>query len=68
MGFTKEQLGAVEAEIAALKAGTFTVGDLSVDQEKTLAALIRLREVIKTDLASGDGIAFGKARIDGIDG
>jgi hypothetical protein len=68
MGFTQEQLDAVEAEIAALKVGTFSVGELSVDQEKTLAALVRLREVIKTNLAGNGGIAFGKAGIDGIDG
>ncbi|MBN2224961.1 MAG: hypothetical protein JW765_09830 [Deltaproteobacteria bacterium] len=67
MGFTREQLDAVETEIAALKVGTFSVGELSVDQEKTLAALVRLREVIKTDLAGGEGIIFGKARIDGMD-
>ncbi len=68
MGFTKEQLGAVEAEIASLKAGTFSIGQLSVDQEKTLAALIRLREVIMADLAGREGMRFGKAVIDGIDG
>jgi hypothetical protein len=67
MGFTREQLDAVETEIAELKVGTFSVGELSVDQEKTLAALVRLREVIKTDLAGGEGIIFGKARIDGMD-
>lgn len=67
MGFTREQLEAVETEIAALKAGTFSIGDLSVDQEKTLAGLVRLREIIKIDLARGDGIIFGRARIDGID-
>ncbi len=67
MAFTKEQLSAVEGEIAALKAGTFSVGDLSVDQEKTLAALVRLREIIKTDLARGEGLAFGRSRVDGID-
>ncbi len=67
MGFTKEQLDAVEAEIAALNVGTFSIGELSVDQEKTLAALVRLREVIKTDLAGDQGITFGKARIDGVD-
>jgi hypothetical protein len=67
MGFTKEQLDAVEAEIAALKVGTFSIGELSVDQEKTLAALMKLREVIKTHLAGAGGMTFGKARIDGID-
>jgi hypothetical protein len=67
MGFTREQLEAVETEIAALKAGTFSIGDLSVDQEKTLAALVRLREIIKTDLAKGEGMVFGRAGIDGID-
>jgi hypothetical protein len=67
MGFTKEQLDAVEAEIAALNVGTFSIGELSVDQEKTLAALVRLREVIKTDLIKDQGITFGKARIDGMD-
>jgi hypothetical protein len=67
MGFTKEQLDAVEAEIAALKVGTFSIGELSVDQEKTLAALMKLREVIKTHLAGTGGMTFGKARIDGID-
>ena len=68
MGFTKEQLDAVETEIAALKAGSFTIGELSVDQEKTLAALVRLREVIKTELVRGEGMAFGKPRLGGIDG
>lgn len=68
MGFTKEQLDTVEAEIATMKVGTFSVGELSVDQEKTLAALVRLREVIKTDLAGGEGVIFGRARIDGMDG
>jgi len=68
MGFTKEQLDAVEAEIAGLKVGTFSIGELSVDQEKTLSALVRLREVIKTDLVRGEGVTFGKARIDGMDG
>lgn len=67
MGFTKEQLEAVESEIAALKAGTFSIGQLSVDQEKTLAALVRLREVIRSNLAGKEGIRFGKARIDGVD-
>ena len=51
MGFTREQLDTVESEIATLKAGTFTIGERSVDQEKTLAALIKLRNVIKSDLA-----------------
>ncbi len=68
MGFTREQLDAVESEIAALKAGTFSIGELSVDQEKTLGALVRLREIIKTDLARGEGMIFGRARIDGMDG
>jgi hypothetical protein len=67
MGFTKEQLNAVEAEIAALNVGTFSIGQLSVDQEKTLAALVRLREVIKADLIKDQGVTFGKARIDGMD-
>jgi len=67
MGFTKQQLDAVEAEIAALKVGTFSIGQLSVDQEKTLAALVRLREVIKTDLVGKKGMNFGKAGIDGMD-
>jgi hypothetical protein len=68
MAFTKEQLDAVEGEIAALKAGTFSIGQLSVDQEKTLAALVRLREVIRTDMAAREGITFGRAKIDGVDG
>jgi hypothetical protein len=68
MGFTNEQLLAVEAEIAALKAGSFSIGGLSVDQEKTLNALIRLREVITASLAGKAGLAFGKAQIDGVDG
>lgn len=68
MGFTREQLDTVESEIATLKAGTFTIGELSVDQEKTLAALIKLRNVIKSDLAGRQGITFGNAKIDGMDG
>lgn len=68
MGFTKEQLEAVESEIAALKAGTFSIGQLSVDQEKTLAALVRLRDVIRSNLACREGITFGRARIEGVDG
>jgi hypothetical protein len=68
MAFTREQLDAVEAEIAALKTASFTIGELSVDQEKTLAALVRLREVIKAELAKASGMAFGKAKIEGVDG
>jgi hypothetical protein len=67
MGFTREQLDAVEAEIVALKVGTFSIGELSIDQEKTLAALMKLREVIKTHLAKSEGMTFGKVRVDGID-
>lgn len=67
MAFTKEQLQAVEDEIASLKAGSFKVGDLSVDQEKTLNSLIRLRDVMKAELVKGSGMTFGKAKIDGID-
>ncbi len=68
MGFTKEQLDAVETEIAALKTGSFSIGEISVDQEKTLVALIRLREVIKTELTRGEGMTFGKSRLNGMDG
>ena len=67
MAFNKQQLDAVEAEIASLKTGSFSIGELSVDQEKTLAALVRLREIIKAELTKADGIAFGKAKIDGVD-
>jgi hypothetical protein len=67
MAFTREDLDAVEAEIAALKAASFTIGELSVDQEKTLSALVRQREVIKAELAKGEGMTFGKANIDGVD-
>lgn len=67
MAFTREQLDAVEAEIAAINGASFSMGELSVDQEKTLNALIRLREVMKAEFAKGSGIAFGKAKIDGID-
>ena len=68
MSFTKEQLESVEAEIAGLKAASFKVGELSIDQEKTLSALIRLRDVIKAELSSKDGMTFGRSKIDGIDG
>jgi hypothetical protein len=67
MGFTQEQLDAVEAEIAGLKAESFSVGGLSVDQEKTLAALIRMRDTIRAGLNTGSGLAFGKSRLTGVD-
>jgi len=68
MSFTKEQLESVETEIANLKAASFKVGEMSIDQEKTLSALIRLREVMKAELSSKEGMTFGKSKIDGIDG
>jgi len=68
MSFTKEQLESVETEIANLKAASFKVGELSIDQEKTLSALIRLRDVIKAELSSKEGMTFGRSKIDGIDG
>ncbi|MBN1882788.1 MAG: hypothetical protein JW885_11485 [Deltaproteobacteria bacterium] len=67
MGFTKEQLDAVEEQIASLKAESFSVGELSVDQEKTLAALIRMRDVIRAGLNRGGGISFGRSRLTGVD-
>ena len=67
MGFSREQLEAVEAEIAGLRAESFRVGELSVDQEKTLAALIRMRDTIRAGLNTGGGLAFGKSRLDGVD-
>lgn len=67
MGFTTEQLEAMEAEIAGLRAESFRVGELSVDQEKTLAALIRMRDTIRAGLNTGGGLAFGKSRLDGVD-
>jgi len=67
MGFTKDQLDAVEAEIASLKAESFRVGELSVDQEKTLSVLIRMRETIRAGLNTGGGLAFGKSRLTGVD-
>lgn len=68
MSFTKEQLESVETEIANLKAASFKVGEMSIDHEKTLSALIRLREVMKAELSSKEGMTFGKSKIDGIDG
>ena len=67
MGFTTEQLEAVEAEIANLRAESFRVGELSVDQEKTLAALIRMRDTIRAGLNTGGGLAFGRSRLIGVD-
>jgi len=68
MGFTRDQLEAVEAEIAGLRAESFLVGELSVDQEKTLAALIRMRDTIRAGLNTGCGLAFGRSRLNGVDG
>ena len=68
MSFTKEQLESVETEIANLKAASFKVGEMSIDHKKTLSALIRLREVMKAELSSKEGMTFGKSKIDGIDG
>ena len=73
MGFTRDQLEAVEAEIAGLRAESFRaesfrVGELSVDQEKTLAALIRMRDTIRAGLNTGCGLAFGRSRLNGVDG
>ena len=67
MGFTQEQLEAVEAEIAGLKAESFRMGELSVDQEKTLAALIRMKDTIRAGLNTGGGLAFGRSRLTGVD-
>ena len=67
MGFTTEQLEAVEAEIANLRAESFRVGELSVDQEKTLAALIRMRDTIRAGLNTGKGLIFGTSRLTGVD-
>jgi hypothetical protein len=68
MGFTKEQLDAIEDEIANLTAASFSAGELSIDQEKTLKSLIKKRDVIKAELGKGGGMTFGKAKIDGVDG
>ncbi len=68
MSFTKEQLESVETEIANLKAASFKVGELSIDQEKTLSALIKLRDIMKAELSSKEGLTFGRSKIDGIDG
>jgi len=67
MGFTKDQLDAVEAQIAGLRAESFRVGELSVDQEKTLAALIRMRDTIRAGLNTGEGLTFGRSRLTGLD-
>jgi len=67
MGFTRDDLAKVEGEIANLAAVNFTVGGLSIDQEKTIRSLLALRVAIKAELNKGDGLAFGKAKIDGMD-
>ena len=67
MAFTREQLEAVETEIANLKAVSFRVGEISVDQEKTLNSLIKLRDVMKAELSKGDGITMGRSKLQGID-
>lgn len=67
MAFTHEQLNAVETEIANLKAVSFRAGEISVDQEKTLNSLIKLRDVMKAELSKGGGITMGRSRLQGID-
>ncbi len=67
MAFTRQQLEAVETEIANLKAVSFRAGDISVDQDKTLNSLIKLRDVMKAELSKGSGITMGKSKIQGID-
>lgn len=66
MAFTHEQLVAVETEIANLKAVSFRAGEISVDQEKTLNSLIKLRDVMKAELSKG-GITMGRSKLQGID-
>ena len=67
MAFTRQQLEAVETEIANLKAVSFRAGEISVDQEKTLNSLIKLRDVMKAELSKGDGITMGRSKLQGID-
>ncbi len=65
MSVTQAQLDAVEAEIIALQAASFSALGLSIDQEQTLKTLQSKYEwMLKQNQTT---LTFGKSNIDGID-
>ena len=65
MAFTQAQIDAIDVKIAALEASSFSIGSLSVDQQKTLQTLKEQRAFMANNLTGT--LSCGAGQIRGVD-